>query len=60
MLNNIINLINYLGEPNNWCEPEDRTFYKVFTIWVMLSSYIMIGLYYYYPTVLDMLFWPLS
>lgn len=60
MLRKLVNIYNYLTDPNIWCEPRDRIFYIIFLIWVSLSSYIMIGLYYYYPKVLDMLYWPLN
>ena len=60
MLSKLVNIYNYLTNPNTWCEPQDRTFYILFLIWVLVSSYIMIGLYYYYPKVLDMLYWPLN
>ena len=59
-MNKILIMTNYLSNPDNWCKPQDRTFYVLFTIYVMTSSYIMIGLYYYYPETLDMLFWPLN
>ena len=60
MINKLTNIMNYLSDADNWCESKDRIFYKFFTIYVFASSYIMIGLYYYYPKVLDMLFWPLN
>ena len=60
MLSKLVNIYNYLIDSNNWCESRDRTFYIIFLIWVSLSSYLMIGLYYYYPKVLDMLYWPLN
>jgi hypothetical protein len=59
-MDKITNLWEYLCDANNWCEPQDRTFYTLFLIWVLTSSYLMIGLYFYYPEVLDMLFWPIS
>ena len=59
-MNRIVALLDYLSNADNWCEPEDRTFYKLFLMFIISSSYLMIGLYYYYPDVLDMLYWPLS
>ena len=51
---------NYLSNPDNWCEPEDRTFYAWFLTLTTTSIYIMIGLYYYFPDVLDMIYWPIN
>ena len=59
-MNKLVDIYNYLTNPNNWCEPQYRTFYKWFSIYVLASSYLMIGLYQHYPEVLDMLFWPFN
>ncbi len=56
----LVRIQNYLSDPDNWCEEKDRTFYLLFLIYISFTSYIMIGLYYYFPQVLDMLFWPIS
>ena len=51
--------INYLLNPNNWCEPEDRAFYKLYLWFTLVTSYILVGAYYYDQELLRMFFWPL-
>ena len=53
-------LMGYLSNPDNWCRPEDRTFYTWYLILTSSMSYIMLGLYLHYPDILDMVFWPLN
>ena len=36
----------------------DNQFIILLVIWFVKTVYIMIGLYYFYPEVLNMLFWP--
>jgi hypothetical protein len=59
-MDKLVKIHSYLSDPDNWCDKGDRTFYVLFLIYVSFSSYIMIGLYYYFPRILDMLFWPLN
>ena len=60
MLNRIFNIYNYLSQPGNWCNEEDRVFYADFLLFVFCSVYAMVGLYLLYPDILDLIFWPLN
>jgi len=60
MLNKLIKIINYLSKPDNWCEPEDRAFYKLYLWFVCLTSYILIGTYLYDQEMLKIFFWPFN
>ena len=59
-MDKIVAILDYMCDVNNWCEPCDRVFYTWYLVLTITASYLMVGLYYYYPTALDMVFWPLA
>ena len=54
------NLYNYLSDPDNWCKPQDRSFYKLYLLFVVVTIYILVGTYLYDPNMLRIFFWPLQ
>ena len=53
-------LYYYLSNADNWCEPEDRCFYKLFLWFVAIVIWILIGTYIYDEDMLLIFFWPFN
>ena len=60
MLDKLLIIWGRIFDIDNWCTQEDKAFYKLFIVFVVLTTWILIGTYLYDPDMLLIFFWPLN
>jgi hypothetical protein len=60
MFDKLLIIWDRIFDIDNWCKQEDRAFYKLFVVFVFLTTWILVGTYLYDPDMLLIFFWPLN
>ena len=60
MFDKLLSIWDRMFDADKWCAKEDRAFYKLYLVFVFLTTWILIGTYLYDPDMLLIFFWPFN
>ena len=60
MFDKLLSIWERMYDADALCDKEDRAFYKLYLVFVFLTTWILIGTYLYDPDMLLIFFWPFN